>query len=171
MIQANIILTGFMGTGKTTVGQLLADKTGYQFIDTDARIEQQVEKTITEIFSTQGEEVFRQMETELVKQLATESRRVIATGGGLILNPDNVVRLKQSGVIFCLTATPEEILHRISQQQHNRPLLEKKHPLEEIKVLLEQRITIYGQFIQISTENKTPKSLVDEILNLHSPTI
>jgi len=123
MSQPNIILTGFMGTGKSTVGRLLAKKTGYRFVDTDTLIEQQTGKTITEIFTTQGEKAFRHLETELVKKLAKKGGQVIATGGGLVLNPDNVKELSRTGKIFCLTATADEILQRVKQQENTRPLL------------------------------------------------
>ena len=166
MSQPNIILTGFMGTGKSTIGRLLAKKIGYQFIDTDTLIEQQTGKTITELFATQGENTFRQLETELVKELAKKSGQVIATGGGLVLNPDNVKELSRTGQIFCLTATANEILQRVKQQGNTRPLLQEKDPLQKITTLLQQRDRVYQQFPQISTTGTTPEKLVDKILTL-----
>ena len=165
MSQQNIILTGFMGTGKTTVGQLLAQKIGYTFVDTDALIEEQIGQAISELFATQGEETFRQLEVELVQQLAKRDGLVIATGGGLILNSDNVDLLSRTGTIFCLTASPENILSRIAQQQHIRPLLQEDNPLKKIKELLKQRNSIYRQFKQIDTTRAMPEELVKAILN------
>lgn len=165
MSQQNIILTGFMGTGKTTIGRLLAEKIGYQFIDTDTLIEEQIGQTISELFETQGEKVFRQLETDVVKKLAKETGLVVATGGGLVLNPENVALLEQTGTIFCLTASPEDILKRISQQHHIRPLLREDNPLEKINVLLEQRDPIYRQFKQISTTELTLEEIIKSVLN------
>jgi len=166
MPQQNIILTGFMGTGKTTLGQLLAEKIGYQFVDTDALIEQQTGKSITKIFATQGEEAFRQLETELVKKLADKSGLVIATGGGLVLNPVNITELSRTGQIFCLTASAEEIFQRVTQQDNSRPLLQEEYPLQKIVALLKQRDPIYQQFPQISTSGTTAEKLVEKILGL-----
>ena len=165
MSQKNIILTGFMGTGKTTIGQLLAKKTGYQFVDTDALIEKQIGQTIADFFATQGEKVFRQLETDVVKKLAKESDLVIATGGGLVLNPENVALLEQTGTIFCLTASTEDILKRISQQHHIRPLLQEDNPLKKIKVLLQQRNPIYSQFKQIPTSKLSLEEVIESILS------
>ena len=166
MPQQNIILTGFMGTGKTTIGKLLAEKTGYRFVDTDMLIEQQTGKTITEIFAIQGERVFRSLEDNLVKKLAAENGLVIATGGGLVLNPDNIKELSRTGQIFCLTATADDILQRVKQQGDTRPLLQEKDPLQKIKSLLQQRDHIYRQFPQISTTGTSPELLVNKILSL-----
>ncbi len=166
MSQQNIILTGFMGTGKTTLGRLLAEKIGYRFVDTDAQIEKQTGKSISEIFATQGEATFRQFETNLVKKLAEESGLIIATGGGLVLNPDNVTELKRSGQIFCLTASPKEILQRVNRQGNTRPLLQEDDPLQKIVTLLQQRDPIYQQFSQISTSGMTTEKLVEKILGI-----
>ena len=164
MSKTNIILTGFMGTGKSTLGRLLAAKLGYQFVDTDQLIEEQIGHSIAELFANQGEAAFRRLEAELVTELAQKRRLVIATGGGLILNPNNVSTLLQTGQIFCLTARPEEILERISSQQHIRPLLEDPDPLSRIEELLEQRGPSYRQFPQISTSGLDLEQLREEIL-------
>ncbi len=164
MSQPNIILTGFMGTGKSTVGRLLAEKIGYRFVDTDALIEQQTGITISEIFATQGESTFRQLETRLVKTLAEEKGLVIATGGGLVLDPDNVTALSRTGRFFCLTASAEEILQRVTRQGDTRPLLQEENPLQKIISMLQQRNPVYCQFPQIATGGETPEKIVAEIL-------
>jgi shikimate kinase len=166
MPQTNIILTGFMGTGKTTRGQLLAEKIGYQFVDTDALIEQQTGKTIADLFQSYGETAFRKLESELVENLAEQQGLVIATGGGLVLNPNNVAMLSKTGKIICLTASPEEILARVSKQQGVRPLLQGENPLGKITQLLQQRDSVYRQFPQLSTSKFSRDQLVGEILKL-----
>ncbi len=164
MSKTNIILTGFMGTGKSTLGRLLAVKLGYRFVDTDQLIEAQIGQSIAELFAQQGEAAFRRLEAELVEDLAQKSRLVIATGGGLVLNPDNVTTLARTGLIFCLTALPQEILERISCQQQIRPLLQDPDPLARIKELLEKRGPSYRQFPQISTSGVDLEQLLAELL-------
>ncbi|MDA3902203.1 MAG: shikimate kinase [Desulfuromusa sp.] len=164
MPQQNIILTGFMGTGKTTVGRLLAERIGYKFFDTDALIEAQIGQTISKFFQTQGEAAFRKLESELVEKLAQQKELVIATGGGLVLNPGNVAVLGATGKIICLTAQPEEILARVAKQQDVRPLLQERDPQAKIIALLQQRDAVYQQFPQLSTSKRTPEELVNMLL-------
>ena len=166
MPQPNIILTGFMGTGKTTLGRLLAEKIGYEFIDTDALIEKQIGQTIVDLFQTEGEAAFRKLESELVEDLAQKEGLVIATGGGLVLDPKNVARLGKTGQIICLTASPEEILARVTKQQDVRPLLQENNPQAKIIQLLQQRDSVYRQFPQLSTSERSHDKLVNEILKL-----
>ena len=164
MSQPNIILTGFMGTGKTTLGQLLAKKIGYEFIDTDTLIETQIGQTISDFFQTQGEAAFRKLESELVENLAQKQGLIIATGGGLVLNPNNVAMLSETGKIICLTASPEEILARVSKQQAVRPLLQGQDPLEKISRLLQQRASVYRQFPQFSTSKLSREELLNRLV-------
>ncbi len=166
MSQPNIILTGFMGTGKTTLGRLLAERLGYEFIDTDTLIETQIGQTIAELFQTEGEAAFRKLESKLVEELAQKEGLVIATGGGLVLDPKNVANLSESGQIICLTASPEEILARVSKQQDVRPLLQEEDPQAKIIELLQQRDSTYRQFTQLSTSDLPLNELVNEILTL-----
>ena len=166
MTQPNIILTGFMGTGKTTLGRLLAEKIGYKFIDTDALIEKQISQTIAELFEEQGEAAFRKLESDLVEGLAQKEGLVIATGGGLVLDPSNVAVLSKTGKIICLTASPEEILARVAKQQDVRPLLQEKDPKAKIIDLLQQRDSVYRQFPQLSTSDSSPDKLIGELLKL-----
>ena len=136
----NIIFTGFMGTGKTTVGKLLAEKLGRDFIDTDNLIEQRQGLTIPEIFDQLGEAAFRQMEAEIAKELGQRKGLVISTGGRLMLDPANVEALSVNGRVFCLVATPQEILSRIEgDTDHHRPLLDVPNPGEQIVELLQAR--------------------------------
>ncbi len=166
MRQPNIILTGFMGTGKSTIGRKLAERLGRTFVDTDQLIEDEAGCTIADIFAQRGEAAFRTDEERLVKKLAQEQGLIIATGGGLVMNPDNVTMLQTSGRIFCLTATPQEIYDRTKQQPQIRPLLQQPQPLQRITDLLQQRQAVYQQFSQLDTSGKTVDDLVDELLTL-----
>ena len=120
----NIVLTGFMGTGKTTVGRLLAQQLGYEFVDTDQIIEERHGK-IGDLFRSAGEEAFRRIERELASELADRERLVIATGGRMMLDPQNVASLSRNGRVFCLVATPDEIFDRVvhDSSRVERPLL------------------------------------------------
>ena len=168
MSQKNIILTGFMGTGKSTLGRLLAKSINYDFVDTDTEIENREGRSIEEIFKQDGEASFRKLESNLVTELAQMQGLVIATGGGLVVNPNNVEALEQTGQIICLTASAEEILDRVSNQQTVRPLLQEADPQAKIVELLQQRATIYQQFLQLSTSHVTIDKLLDKLLKLIS---
>jgi len=163
MPHSNIILTGFMATGKSTIGRALAARLGTDFIDTDQLIEQRNSCRIADIFARQGETAFRQMEAELASELARQRGQVIATGGGFFTNPDNIRVLQQSGRILCLTATPQEILKRVKKQGQTRPLLQHPNPLEQINQLLQEREPVYRRFPQIPTSGQTVQQVVDMI--------
>src|SRR5262245_28128798 len=125
----NIVLTGFMGTGKTTVGRLLAARLGYEFVDTDQVIVAR-HGEIADIFRIRGEDAFRSIEGALATELASRERLVISTGGRMMLDPDNVAALGRNGLIFCLVAAPDEIFERISNDAPavERPLLAVADP-------------------------------------------
>lgn len=167
MLPPNIILTGFMGCGKTTVGKLLAEELDYRFIDTDQLIEQKFGMTVPEIFSTHGEACFRNAEKQIAAELSKSGGQVISTGGGLMLDPENKKSLGASGRVVCLIATPEEIYRRISTaDQTERPLLEAENPLERINELISERRKGYEQFHQIDTTGKSPGDIVQTIRKL-----
>lgn len=142
MKMPNLVLIGFMGTGKTTVGKKLAKALGMRFIDTDHEIERVTGMTVNQIFRKYGEVRFRSEEKAAVRRITREGNQVIATGGGVILDPENVCMLKQSGVVICLSASPEVIYRRLSRKR-NRPLLRTENPMEAIISLLEQRQPLY----------------------------
>ncbi len=163
----NIVLTGFMGTGKTTVGKLIAQQLDYQFVDTDAIIEQRAERSVAEIFQAQGEAAFRQMEAELAQELGQRTQLVISTGGGMLVDPANVAALSHAGEIFCLVATPEEILARLQRDsEQRRPLLEGVDPAARINEMLQQREAAYRRFPQVVTTAKSPAAVAHELLTL-----
>ncbi len=162
----NIVLTGFMGTGKSTVGKELARRLGMTLIELDSEIEKAEGMTIREIFSQYGEEYFRQKETEAIKRLSGERGLVISTGGGVVLREENMDILRRDGVVICLWAEPETVLERTSDTRE-RPLLDVEDPLERIRKLLEYRRPFYEQADHfIKTDGKTPVQIAEEIIEL-----
>lgn len=162
----NIILTGFMGTGKSAVGKKLAEKLKLDFIDMDTLIEERAGMTIPEIFSRFGEAHFRRLESEMVRSLVDSKRKVIATGGGSIVDPENLQKLKEIGPVICLTATPETIYNRV-RSDTNRPLLQVPDPIDQIHQLLDDRGPHYAKAdYHLPTDKGTIEELVNKILAL-----
>lgn len=160
----NIVLTGFMGTGKTEVGKILAQRLGLTFFDADSIIEQEQNMTITEIFRQFGEPYFRDIEADVIKRLSEKDRVVIATGGGAVLREENMKNLRKKGIIVCLMASPETILRRTINDS-SRPLLQVEDPLRKIKELIEFRRPYYeNSDIMVDTEGKNPAQVVEEIM-------
>jgi len=160
----NIVLTGFMGTGKSTVGKIVADKLSYQYLDTDESIQKDVRMSISDIFAKKGEPFFREVESKIIELVSLLDKFVIATGGGVPLKASNMDLLEKNGRIFCLSAKPETILERLKGDS-SRPLLKKKDPLAEIKNLLEQRKDYYKRcFRVIETDNIALKQAADIII-------
>jgi shikimate kinase len=140
----NLFLIGYRGTGKTTLGKMIAKKLKKPFIDLDELIVKNVGKPIPEIFSTQGEGKFREYESSALKQVSNESNQVISCGGGIITREENIALLKANGFVVLLKASPETIFKRIYGDK-NRPALTDKDPMEEIKLMLEKRRLAYEQ--------------------------
>jgi shikimate kinase len=160
----NIILTGFMGTGKSEVSRELSRILGWNAIDIDSEIEKSQKITITEIFKQSGEPKFRDIETETIKKFSKGKNIIISTGGGAVLRQENMDVLRGNGIIICLSASPETILQRTSNT-NDRPLLQVEDPLKKIKELLEFRKPYYEKAdIMIDTENKTPLQIAEEII-------
>jgi shikimate kinase len=167
MRRTNIILTGFMGCGKTTVGRMLAQALNYDFIDTDHLIEERCGMAVQEIFATKGEKTFRHMESDIARELGEREGLIVSTGGGMMLNPENVAALSANGRVFCLVATPEEIFTRISSDKNaKRPLLDTADPLERIIELIQQRKKSYKQFNQITTSGKSPQEITQQLITI-----
>ena len=167
MSKPNIILTGFMATGKTTVGKLLAEQLGYDFVDTDHLIESRAGLTVAEIFRVKGESAFREMEAAIAEELGDREGLVVSTGGRLMLDPANSASLSKQGRVFCLVATPEEILERASKDKHvKRPLLEVTNPMARVVELLHQREEAYGRFSQLETSAITPDEVTQKLMGI-----
>lgn len=167
MSKPNIILTGFMATGKTTVGKLLADQLDYEFVDTDELIMERSGQSVAEIFREKGEASFREMEAAVARELGEKEGLVVSTGGRFMLDPDNAAALGKSGRVFCLLAAPEDILNRVTKDKHvKRPLLDVPNPMARIVELLEQREEDYSQFVQLETSASTPDEVTRKIIDI-----
>src|SRR5262249_20646086 len=140
----NLALIGFMGSGKSSVGRLVAEQLRFTFLDTDEVIEARVGKTINDIFAQDGEPVFREYERRMVEELGRQSGMVFSTGGGLPINPVTLAILKTHSLVVCLWASPEKIWDRVGHQTH-RPLLNNPDPLGKIRQLLAVREPHYRQ--------------------------
>jgi shikimate kinase len=163
----NVVLTGFMGTGKTSVGRELAVRLGMDFVDTDETIESR-HGPIEQIFTERGEAVFREMERELARELALREGLVIATGGRTMLDPAIAAELGRNGRVYCLVASPEEIHRRVTSDKirKERPLLKDEDPERRISDLLAERKSGYERFRQVSTDHRDVAAIADEIAQL-----
>jgi shikimate kinase len=163
---SNVVLTGFMGTGKTAVGRLLADRLQYEFVDTDAIIQER-HGPIPEIFREHGEGEFRRLEREVAAELAALSGLVISTGGRLMVDAVNAARLEATGTVFCLTASVDTILDRVSGDDATveRPLLAGTDVRRRVTELLDERRPAYARFEQVETEQREPNEVVDDLLS------
>ena len=166
---ANIVITGFSGTGKSLVAREVARRLEWDFIDTDGEIARQAKKPIEEIFKSDGEEKFRELEREVVKKACLKSRRVIAIGGGAIVDPQNRTRLARKGFIVCLEARPETIYRRLFGEAEKggevRPLLKSPDPLERIRRLKAQRQPHYDNVDRVvNTDGLTVEEVAGEVV-------
>lgn len=150
-----------MGTGKTAVGRRLATKLGYRYVDTDTIIEEQASCTVAEIFKKQGEAYFRELERSVIQKVVQSEGCVISTGGGAVVDPENLALLKKNGLVICLKSSPEKIMERTGRKKDERPILSGKDPLEEIKRLLELRAPYYDR---ADWTVDTSKKTVDQVV-------
>ena len=160
----NIVLTGFMATGKSSVGPKLALRLGYEFVDLDALIETEAGMPIPEIFSTYGEDAFRSLESRMLERVAARARCVIATGGGAIVNLRNLELLRRNGVIVTLTAEPDVILERIGGRK-DRPMLQGGEMRDRIRQLLGERAAAYAKAdLTVDTSTRSVEEVVTHLL-------
>jgi shikimate kinase len=163
MKHRNLVLVGFMGSGKTTVGRVLAKQMNWSFVDTDVVIEQEQGTTVAQLFEQQGELQFRRIEADTLKRVLAASNQVIATGGGAVLAPANCEAMLQDGFVVALTADYKTIIQRVGGDQA-RPLLQGDVN-ERVALLLEQRKTAYDfADIKIDTSNRTIEQIIATIL-------
>ena len=163
----NIVLVGFMGSGKTTVGKLIAEQTGMPLLDMDSIIAERAGKSINEIFADEGETHFRALERSLVQELAATEGNIISTGGGIVLNPDNIRDFEKTGLVVCLLVDAESVLDRV-RHDSSRPLLAGDKE-SRILQLLESRRNLYASIThRIDTSGRpSPGPTAQEIIDLY----
>jgi shikimate kinase len=166
-MKSNVALTGFMGTGKTAVGQALARRLGLAFIETDSLISARAHKPIPSIFEDEGEIAFRELEIEVIKRVCRETRSVIACGGGVVLNWINVERLRQCSVVVLLTASPLATFKRVRREVGQRPLLEIEDPLKRIREMAKFRAPFYEKAadLTVNTSRLSIAQVVEAIVD------
>lgn len=163
----NVFLVGPMGVGKSTIGRLLAAELALSFCDSDRAIEERTGADIPWIFDMEGEAGFRERESTVLRELASESGLVIATGGGIIMRPENCQVMKESGYICYLTASIDQLVERTARDK-KRPLLQVDNPRQKIIELLSLRDPLYqgvADFV-VNTDRRSPKSVAQEIASL-----
>ena len=164
----NIVLMGFMGAGKTTIGKKLAKALECEFIDTDEWIEKEQGRKISDIFAEDGEAVFRDMETDLLKRLQeSEEKFVLSIGGGMPVREENRALLRNLGIVIYLKTSKEEIIRRVSGNK-NRPLLQGGDLEEKVTNLMDAREQIYVEtaHVEVITDGKNPLEVIEEIIKL-----
>ena len=166
---ANIILVGFMASGKSHVGRVLSERTGLTLVDADAVIVERAGKSIEQIFADDGEEAFRLVEREVIADLCQGTGQIISAGGGAFIDPDNRRAMLAGGTVFCLQARPETIYQRLRADDDSgqavRPLLSGPDPLGRIRELLDQRAKAYGQAHHcIDTDELTPEKVAERVV-------
>ncbi len=160
----NIVLLGFMGTGKSVVGRRLAADIHYRFVDTDCLIESRAHQRIFRIIQEKGEAQFRQLESLVVREVACRRRCVISTGGGVVLDPKNIEALQENGILVTLQARPEVILKRVQRHNGTRPLLDSPDPLSKIYELLKEREPHYRRAsLILDTSDMPVKEVIRQI--------
>lgn len=163
----NLVLTGFMGTGKSTIGKEAASRLNLVFVDIDKIIENRMQKSISNIFSEYGESYFRRLEKETIEEYSRNQGQVISTGGGVVLDEENMRNLKSSGVVILLKARPEVIFRNVSKDC-NRPLLQDKDPMNRIIQLLESREKYYkNNHYDLDVSDLTVMEAVDQVVRLY----
>jgi shikimate kinase len=161
----NLTLVGFMGTGKSTIGRLVAEQLQFGFVDTDNLIETRLDRSVSDIFAKEGEAAFRQYEKQAVESLGARHDLVIAAGGGLVMDPENMASLKTHSVVICLWASPEAIWERVQTQTH-RPLLQTPDPLAKIREMLAARAPAYRQAdVLIDSGLRSPREVAQQIVH------
>ncbi len=162
----NVVLLGFMGTGKTAVGRRVAARLGLEFVDLDALVEEEAGCTVAQIFEHEGEAGFRLRERRMAAAVSARSGLVVATGGGVVLDPENLRALAATGTLVCLAAEPGTILRRVADDA-GRPLLRSTEPLARIRRLLEERRDRYAAIpLQVATDALTADEAAEAVLRL-----
>src|SRR3989338_3407920 len=166
MNEKNIVLVGFMAVGKSVAAKKLGEISPRQVVSTDRMIEAKEQSSIARIFDTKGEAYFRKVEAEIVSDVSRQKGVIIDCGGGIVLNPQNMIKLKETGCVFYLAASTDTIIKRIKGQK-NRPLLNVSNQRQTIEALLAQRQPLYDQAdYTITTDDKTVEQICKNILEI-----
>ena len=166
MNKRNIVLVGFMGTGKTTVGRLLSKQTGMPLVDMDSKIEERAGKAITKIFAEDGETYFRSLERAIVRELSSMDGQIVSTGGGIVLDPDNIPDYEKSGLVVCLLASAETILERV-RHDDTRPLLAGDKQGKILQILETRRPLYEAIEHKINTDGLESETIAAQIAALY----
>jgi shikimate kinase len=171
-MRRNLALIGARGTGKTSVGRLVAERLGLPFADADGELERRAGRSIAAIFAAQGEPAFRVLEEEVLGELTARDGLVLATGGGVVLRAANRRALRRFGRVVWLTAAPDVLVGRLRLDAGGRPALTEAGLLAEIAAVLEARIPLYQEVADaiVDTTGRTPAEVADDILKIWSPT-
>ncbi len=163
----NLVLVGFMGTGKTEVGKVVSEQMGRTLVDIDDHIIRACRMTVNEIFKTCGEDLFREIESGMIKRFSRIEGLIISTGGGSLLRMENVHNLKRTGLLICLAASPEEIVRRIADDRH-RPLLAVPDRIGAVREMMEKRSQSYRlSDFTLDTDGKSVSAVVREVLDAY----
>jgi shikimate kinase len=166
-MDTNLYLVGFMGTGKSTVGRLVARQVGFEFLDSDHEIERKEGKPVSQIFAQQGEPAFRAMEREFIERGHPTTKCVVSCGGGLVVPPGMLDLLRQRGVIICMHAPIETILQRTMHATH-RPLLAVDNPEQRLRDLYAQREELYRRTgTMVLTDKRPLREIVAHVLRVY----
>ena len=163
----NLVLVGFMGSGKSSVGRLAARDLGFQFVDTDQIVVERAGRPISEIFQTEGEASFRALETAAIQSLGGVEKHVVSTGGGAILSEQNRQLLRSLGFVVCLTASEEVLYERVSRNT-KRPLLQTENPRETLSKLIRERSALYSAAAHhtLDTTSMPQSSAVEALVSI-----
>lgn len=162
----NIVLIGFMGTGKTTIAIKLANALNMRYVSTDDLIEKREKRTINEIFTKDGEDYFRDIESDVVCEVAGQDGLVVDTGGGVVIREENLANLRSTGIVICLTADEDAIMERTKKYKH-RPLLNVEDPKLKIRNLLAKRAPLYAKADHcIDTGKLTVRQVIEKIMEI-----
>ncbi len=162
---SNVALIGMMGSGKSTVGRLIAQKSGLDFVDLDEYLELKAGKSISAIFEEFGEPYFRDFESRIVQEIVAKKGRIISCGGGVVEKESNMDLLKKSSYVVYLSATAEQLYHRLVQS-HERPLLKVLDPRQKLEEIYLRRRPLYEKYADLilETEGKSPYTVADELM-------
>ena len=170
MTNTNTVLTGYMGSGKSTVAAIMASRYQLKLVDTDMMIEKATGLTIAQIFAEQGEQAFRQMETKCLKRIAEANAHhlIVATGGGAVLREENQALLKKIGKVVYLKVSAETAYNRVKDHPESRPLLQGEDPYGRIVKMLAERENAYlrAADITIKTDDLTAETIADRVFDL-----